>query len=82
MSKRSFAEISTQNPDHITAIIDHADELLKSVHALKNDLEALRRDQKPESDAITILKQHNHQIQSSAQLLAQDEVSSSECMLV
>lgn len=82
MSKRSFAEISSQNPNHVAAIIDHADELLKAAHALRNDLEALRRDQGPESDALAVLKRHNRQIQSSAQLLAHDEVSARECILV
>ncbi|KAI0850096.1 ribonuclease III [Daldinia vernicosa] len=79
MSKRSFAEVgsisSPQNPTSVSQILKHAENLLKTVKALNEELQNFRDTSDINDEIISVLKRHNKEILPTAQLLAQDETS-------
>ncbi|RYP53004.1 hypothetical protein DL769_010582 [Monosporascus sp. CRB-8-3] len=78
MSKRSFTELSVQDSESVSQILEHADELLRAAQALKYDLEAFRTNPGQGSNVLSVLKRHNQRIQATTRLLGQAEIESSD----
>ncbi|KAI2620159.1 ribonuclease III [Hypomontagnella submonticulosa] len=78
MSKRSYAEFTSKDTTSISQILDHAEDLLKAVKALKKELETFRDTPELDDQIISVLKSHNKKILPAAQLLTQDEINAVE----
>ncbi|KAI0865329.1 ribonuclease III domain-containing protein [Xylaria cubensis] len=79
MSKRTFQDFSTITSDsRYASVLEHADNLLKAVQSLKQDLERLGNgsDSLSHEKIVLALKQHNAHILPAAQALSQDETAS------
>ncbi|KAI1652501.1 ribonuclease III [Daldinia decipiens] len=79
MSKRLFAEVDSNNsPENATSvsqILKHAENLLKTVKALNEELQKFHGTSDINDEIVSVLKRHNDEILPTAQLLAQDEAS-------
>ncbi|KAI1388397.1 ribonuclease III [Hypoxylon trugodes] len=75
MSKRSYAEFISKDATSISQILKHAEDLLRSAQALKDELDAYRDTPEPNNQIISVLKRHNEKILLTAQLLTQDEAN-------
>ncbi|KAH9908209.1 ribonuclease III [Xylariomycetidae sp. FL2044] len=73
MSKRSFSDFSSQGRHGVDEVLRHADELLKVVQGLKQDLEHFSQNNKPEGELEKLLERHNKDISSSSHALVLDE---------
>ncbi|KAI0884791.1 ribonuclease III [Annulohypoxylon maeteangense] len=72
MSKRSYTDFASHDVAPVSKILEHAEDLLRAVKALKKELDTFRDAPEVNDQIASILQRHNKKILSSAQLLTQD----------
>ncbi|XXG97627.1 Autophagy protein 37 [Hypoxylon texense] len=75
MWKRPYTEFISQGVTSVSQILDHVEGLLRAAKALKEELQTFHNTPEPNDQINLLLRRHNKNISSAAQLLSQDETN-------